>query len=76
MHIQGSAMIVNYLLKFGDAFENQRLKLEGMKLTIFPRDCFKFTESFKPLEAKPLTALSVSHNKIVSVSAHVCVCER
>ncbi len=72
-YIQGSAMIINYLSKFGDAFESQRLKLEGMKMTTFPRDCFKFTESFKPLETKPLTALSVAHNKITSVCMSLCV---
>lgn len=69
-------MIVNYLHKFGDAFETQHLKLEAMKLETFPTDTFKFVSAFKPLEVRPLTSLSLAHNKIPTVcaSSFVLVC--
>jgi leucine-rich repeat protein SHOC2 len=61
---QGSAMIVNYLHKFGDAFHSRKLVLEAMKLEAFPRDCFRFMEHFGPLNPLPLLTISVRHNKV------------
>ena len=68
---QGSGVIVNYLKKFGEAFDTKRLRLEGLKLEQFPRDVYKFTSAFQPLNGGSLTALSVSHNKIAEIPGDI-----
>jgi len=59
---QGSAIIVNYLHKFGEAYRSQRLVLEALRLENFPRDCYRFAEHFGPLNPLPLLAVSGEHH--------------
>jgi Leucine-rich repeat (LRR) protein len=64
---QGSGMVVNYLKKFGEAYETQSLVLEAMRLEAFPRDCYRFMEHFGPLNPVPLRSISVCHNKVATL---------
>mmetsp|Transcript_5864 Transcript_5864/g.18920 ORF Transcript_5864/g.18920 Transcript_5864/m.18920 type:complete len:3255 (-) Transcript_5864:1891-11655(-) len=64
---QGSSIVINYLLQFGESYSTGKITLEAMRLCTFPKELYTHSHLFLPLQPAFLYSADLSHNKIVKL---------